>query len=81
MPIRTYIIIGLLQNMTTWFKLLEGNHITFNPLSVVIRFPAAVFTCSAAGERAFMSKHLFLADRDGDVMGDVQCPDGGNWAI
>lgn len=52
----------------------------FNPLALMIRFPAAIFTCSADDERTFMGKHLFLADRDGDVfvMGDIQCPDGGN---
>ena len=52
----------------------------FSALALMIRFPAAIFTCCADDELTFMGKHLFLADRDGDVfvMGDVQCPDGGN---
>lgn len=55
----------------------------FNPLAFMIRFSAAILTCSADGRLAFMDKHLFLADRDRNVfvMGDIQSPDGANWSI
>lgn len=56
--------VGMILKMRTWFKLLEGNRIMFNPLALIIRLPTAIVTCSADGELIFMNKHLLLADRD-----------------
>lgn len=69
--------------MKACFELHEGNHPMLSPLALMIRFPIAIFTCSADGELTLMDKHLFLADRDRNVfvMGDVQYPDGVNLSI